>query len=249
MWKQPYSVRLCTHILQDEAQRFNTEQEANRRRSLLVPVCVVLQSCGSYFKFEPHNKTVLSIVWCRFYLFFSPKTAWVTVCFITENKSLVAYNEKQIHLNKIIYISWLRLSVCGREKYEKRKCKSVKFFSYDLSSYYLLLPAVKCAAVIAPCETRWWTDGGSCWVLMSPPQVFAVTSLFRLCKQETTKEGWMEDACGNEQRKEEEGEEEKVSCSQWEKTRETEKYKESCHHTAWLIPAVLDIALSWEACS
>lgn len=110
-----------------------------------------------------------------------------------------------------------------------KKCMCLCYlFCFDLSRYYLLLPAVKCAAVMAPRETRRQAGG----VFLLSEDCYEFSSLCcrctrrSLCKQE--KEGGRE---GGRTRKtkrkdEKERQERKVS----EKERENAKDEESCHH-------------------
>lgn len=83
----------------------------------------------------------------------------------------------------------------------KKNCMGLcQLFCFDLSCYYLLSPAVKCAAVIAPHETRRQTEG----VFLLSEDCYEFSSLCcrcaqrSLCKQEN--ERGREDAEDKEQR-------------------------------------------------
>lgn len=113
-------------------------------------------------------------------------------------------------------------------KMERETACVYLFFCFDLSCYYPLLPAVKCAAVMAPHETRRQTEGG---ILLSEgcdesSSLRCNCTKHSLCKQQTTKEGGRT----RKTTREKEGEEKKMSVRQLEKVRETEKDWESCHH-------------------
>lgn len=87
---------------------------------------------------------------------------------------------------------WERDAQRWRER--KRMCACVIFFCFDLSCYYPLLPAVKCAAVTAPHETRRQTEGGflvseSC---DGSSSLRCHCTRRSLCKQEATEEGGRE---------------------------------------------------------
>lgn len=124
------------------------------------------------------------------------------------------------------WVHWERPQICqegervcvgDREMGGKCARVCVIFSRFDLAHCYSLLPAVKCAAVMAPPpETRRQTEGGfplsegPWWVLESPLSLRSSG----LCKQETKGEGGegrKEGAEDNEHRKEKEGGEKKVS--------------------------------------
>lgn len=73
-------------------------------------------------------------------------------------------------------------------------CVCVIFFCFDLSCYYPLSPAVKCAAVMTPSETRRQTEEG---FLLSEScdessGLHCHCAQHSLCKQETAKAGGKE---------------------------------------------------------
>lgn len=116
--------------------------------------------------------------------------------------------------------------VCGRPMERESACVCY-VFCFDLSCYYPLLPAVKCAAVTAPRETRRQT-------VMSP-QVSAVTAhnAAYVSRRRQRREGRREGGKtheDNEQRRKTKGKRRKCQTGGGRKERETEKDGESCHH-------------------